>query len=341
LPMTRTTPFTLLALACAMLLAVACGNARPTSRPSPTPSNTPPIPTFNAPTNPPTPTSTPTSVPTVVPTLVEEDARLQLAHLLSTNGGCRLPCLWGIDRDQTTYQQAQAVIAPLTGISTLWAFKPDFSQIYAKYFEPGVRIATYDFNLWDPPPLTPFLDLDFYVSTSHDTINRIVLRTRVLTKVPGPYGYYFAHVFDNLRFGNLIRNYMLPRILADQGVPAYAGIAVTAERPSNTDAGFEILLLYPDRGLLAQYAIPLHMTGTTYFGCPSSAVPELHIEVLPPGEAAFSDALNPTDWATYLNSRYETLFDATGMTLDQFTTTFRTASQECIHTPLQLWPSQQ
>ena len=52
---------------------------------------------------------TPTPWPTLPPEVVQEQVR----SLLEDNGGCRLPCLWGIVPGATTGKEAYALLAPL------------------------------------------------------------------------------------------------------------------------------------------------------------------------------------------------------------------------------------
>jgi hypothetical protein len=54
------------------------------------------------------------------PTLPPEQSQSRLFELLDTNGGCRLPCWWGITPGKTTWEEAWQILSPftrLTGIS--------------------------------------------------------------------------------------------------------------------------------------------------------------------------------------------------------------------------------
>ena len=93
--------------------------------PSPTHTLTPTATFTIAPTHTPTPSSTPTAIPT----LSIEDAHARLLELLADNGGCRLPCLWGIMPGETTYQEGQVLLAPFAGISNFTAFKSGIGNI--------------------------------------------------------------------------------------------------------------------------------------------------------------------------------------------------------------------
>ncbi len=83
----------------------------------------------------PLPTYSPTSefTPTVAPTLPIDQAQVELLEMLSNNGGCQLPCLWGIVPGKSTYQEAQAILLPLTSISVLTRFRPESGAIFPIY----------------------------------------------------------------------------------------------------------------------------------------------------------------------------------------------------------------
>jgi hypothetical protein len=93
-----------------VLLALAgCTSMPPIVIPTATPTFTlTPSPTY---------TPIPSATPTLIPTLSVKDAQIKLLGLLATNGGCRLPCLWGITPGKSNYQEAQNVLKPLSGVA--------------------------------------------------------------------------------------------------------------------------------------------------------------------------------------------------------------------------------
>jgi hypothetical protein len=86
-----------------------------------------------------TPTSSqPTLTP--LPTLSEEDAMQELQRMLETNGGCRLPCLWGIVPGESSWEAARQYLESFG------------AYVHSPYGD------DYLVNL-PPPPNTPFTDL--------------------------------------------------------------------------------------------------------------------------------------------------------------------------------------
>jgi hypothetical protein len=57
-----------------------------------------------------------------------------VSGLLANNGGCRLPCLWGIMPGISSYQEARSILKPLTSISRFEHFSFGGSDdIYIEY----------------------------------------------------------------------------------------------------------------------------------------------------------------------------------------------------------------
>jgi hypothetical protein len=78
--------------------------------------------TESLPTNEPAPTIIPTALAswTPQPTLAPDKAEAYVLDLIATNGGCRLPCWWGITPGETTWEEAHSFLETFaTSISTL------------------------------------------------------------------------------------------------------------------------------------------------------------------------------------------------------------------------------
>lgn len=268
----------------------------------------------------PTLISMPTTTPTMIATLSVEEAQEKLLNLLSNNGGCRLPCLWGITPGKSTYQEAQVILAPLGGISELTGFIPEGGGIYPMY-EYG--------------DLTLYTSIGFNVDTLPDNprVNRVSFQTEM--HKPLQEGGY-ENIFDSNFFGESITAYTLPHVLSEQGTPSSVMIA-TAGGPLTRGGtgGFDILLLYPDQGILINYTTQMHLIGPNVRGCPVNAYVEM--ELYPTGNSdSFFEMLEQTDWAIKFGY-YKPLEEVTFMTIDEFYQIFRQATDKCIETPANLW----
>jgi hypothetical protein len=81
----------------------------PASISSPTPTSTSGPAATLRPTR--TPTSVPTAIPTPLPTLAPDEMQATVRQMLQTNGGCELPCWWGITPGETSWEEMQAAFA--------------------------------------------------------------------------------------------------------------------------------------------------------------------------------------------------------------------------------------
>jgi hypothetical protein len=314
-----------------VMLAASCGQSTesldtPSSTMSilSTGSNTP-TPSFT-----PLPTASPTLIPsaTAIPTLPLEEAQTKLLQLLSNNGGCRLPCLWNIVPGESTYQEAQAILSPLSGISELTGFRPEGGAIFPVYTEGDLTLYTI---------------IGFNVNSLPD--NQIVKRVgfnaeahRLLAQ--GGY----EDVFDSKFFGEKVSAYSLSYVLTEQGIPSAVLISTMAGPPTRGGkAGFYMVLLYPDQGILVSYTTNWQNRSGNALGCFQNA--HVEMELYPSGQGdSFSEFLAPTKWSGMwpvpVESPYwKPIEKATAMSLEQFYEIFRQPTEKCIETPINLWPT--
>lgn len=268
-----------------------------------------------------TPTVIPTDTPTAIPTLTEEQARARLLELLANNGGCRLPCLWGITPGKTTYQEAQTILAPLSAISVSTNFHPNSGASIRPWYIEGDLVLTtvVGFNV-DP------------LSKSH-IVSRVGLAAGESNEN--------TSVYDSKTFGQRLRPYMLPGILSEFGKPGSVIIQTYGKQITGI-GGFEIVLVYPDQGIFVHYITQMKTVGANARGCPANA--DVKLDLYPSGDVeAFVKSMNATDWGAFTKIEsvddpyWKSIDKATSMSLDQFYETFRQPTDKCIETPLKGW----
>jgi hypothetical protein len=266
----------------------------------------------------PTETHIPILTPTIVPTLPVEDAQARLLELLSNNANCRLPCLWGITPGLSTDQEAQTILAPLGSVSDFTSLVPSPGDISPRYIDGSFVIYT----------------RVAYLYSENGTVNRIAFNTEAHQSLgEGDY----KDIFDSKFFGEKINAYTLPQVLSDLGVPGEALISTFGgPLTRGGTGGFDLLLLYPDQGVLINYTTQLRLNGKEVRGCLTNAHVEmdLHASGQP---ALFNEALKKTDWAVKMNS-YKPLEEATSMSVQDFYETFRVSTDTCIETSAEIWP---
>ena len=260
--------------------------------------------------------------PTIVPTLPINEARKRLLVLLTDNGGCRLPCLWGITPGKSTYQEAQATFVPLSVLSVLTSFIPEGGAI---------------FPIYPHGDLTLNINAGFSVNASSDNqiVSRVGFQARELKKVDN----MSTDVFDSPFFVEQLGYYMLPNILTQYGEPTTVMLSTMAKLPSSgVPGGFKILLLYPDQGILVNYTMQMQIVGESIMGCPSNS--HIEFELYPPGHAdSFFDLLEPSGWTQIIQKTYKPIEEATSMSQEDFYRIFSQQTNECILTPASLWPA--
>lgn len=315
----------------AVVLAICgCAPARSTIVPRPTtplPSLTPvPSPTATG-------TPTPAFTPTAVPTLPAEGARKRLLELLANNGGCRLPCLWGITPGKSNNQEARAILIPLSSIAK---FPP--------YFEPS-KVNGILVGAISPLYVEGEQHLDSRLGYLYDD-NGIVssISLRVLEEglyKKDEYGNQIkTPIYDSPTFGKRVEYYSLSHVLSEQGIPDSVMIYIPRVEgyPLVVGTGImEAVLLYPEQGIWIKYTMSMDNNGTIIKGCPANA--HIEMELYPSGNPeSFFSLLEKTDWGR-TKGGYKPLKESTSMSVEQFYETFQNPTDKCIETPTNLWPT--
>jgi hypothetical protein len=273
----------------------------------------------------PTSTSIPTAIPTAVPTLPVEVARPKLLEMLGNNSNCRLPCLWGITPGESTKQEAQAILSPLSSLSGFTAFSRPSSGAIDPVYTDG--------------DLETYMNLSFAVSPENDIVTNIVFLGRALRKSNDKNSdILYYDVFDSKLFREHMRAYMLPYILSEQGIPTSVKLYTSGGMtPGGPIGGFHILLLYPDQGFLVHYNTQMKIVGANVRGCPASAYVELQLYPAGNGDS-FIKSLSQS-WQDIISDYYKPVETVTSMSQEQFYETFRQPTEKCIETPAKLWPT--
>jgi hypothetical protein len=228
--------YTLLAVI-TFLLASSCSISQqqlpvPTSGESPIPDTA--TPTFFQPSSTTTitptvePTRTPTITPTFLiptwtplPTLFPDAARSMVTELLNSNGGCRLPCWWGIEPGKTSWVEARHFLQQFAiAIGGIQGESENEWYITVKVPPPYHQIDT------DWIGIT-YIDQNYYVNDG-------------IIEAIEPYNF------------DLSPNYYLPEFLEQYGEPSEVWISTFREEEQNSQPFF-IFIFYQDQGILMLY----------------------------------------------------------------------------------------
>jgi hypothetical protein len=275
-------------------------------------------------------TETPAALPTstVVPTLTVDDAHERLLELLKGNYSCILPCLWNITPGESKYSDAQVILSSLSSISGL---PPVFQD------NGGVVFPFYTDGDW-------VLNTNISFVSANQVVKHITFQSQILKRVIASNGESgFSSVFDTSPLSKYIEQYMLPSVLSQLGIPTSVVISTLANPPSPTaNGGFDIVVIYPERGVLAHYKTQRQLVDGIIQGCFTDSPVE--VELFPVGNRGiFSEELASTSWAGFwpgpvVSPYWKPLEQATNLSLEEFYETFSEITEECVETPATIWP---
>ena len=286
-----------------------------------------PTPSFTA-----SATVTPSHTPTPIPTLPAKEAKLLLLDLLQNNGGCQLPCLWGLTPGETDVQALDLFMEKFGN-----EISSDTQIRHDKFNESGVL----DLISWID-------DLRITVGLSYQSGNGKLERFLVFANSAREYqkdqGLESVDVFGDLHFYQSLHYFMLPQILSKYGRPSKVLIAPFVDDPDYPPAAwmpFSIVLYYPDLGVLVEYITPKERVDDHYRGCPMIG----HINLVlwsPKQEISITEVVQRKS-GNGINSLnvdfFKPIEEATSLTLDEFYQAFKDPNNsQCIETPMDIWP---
>lgn len=260
----------------------------------------------------------PTKLPTT-PVMSNEEAYNQLITMLNDDNRCELPCWLNITPGVSSHSDAQHEWDSFLKMAgTTEAFPKDYLYVFEHVVDNNrISVRTH-----------------YYLSSESETIKSIYITSQALRSIGiGSY----AAVYDTKIYKDILDSYLLSNILTTYGVPnqALLSMEIIEAEPTSPDV-FNIWLLYPTRGVIAQYSGSAEVKNDIITGCPSDTFVSLWL--MPPEDAElYQDTL---EQAMGLPSSpfYKPTEDAIGMILDEFYETFRNPTSRCIESPLGIWP---
>jgi hypothetical protein len=151
-------------------------------------------------------------------TLPDEQAHRLVAKLLSNNGGCKLPCWWGITPNKSTWDETGNYLRSFTSVETHDPILQNENGIQHTYMWIGVNYQT--FQISDPT--------GFEMWEDNGIISSIFI------------------------YKNSAQQFQMPSLLSEYGKPGEVYINTFHSAPGNK-VPFSTILYYPERGILAFY----------------------------------------------------------------------------------------
>jgi hypothetical protein len=253
--------------------------------------------------------------PSKVPTLSETVSKMKVKELIETNGGCKLPCIWGVVPGQSTPNLAKDFLSSLG-----WNGK-DFLKPQGSVFYSGKDI---DDSL--------LLDYAFF-----EDQNKVKI---------------VAFSYIDKRDPKAINTfYTIKNVLIALGVPSqiWLNIAVGGEVQTPDSTGFDLYLYFEKQVVLLKYGGLATKKGDYYYFCPTNASYNANREIFDPQIANISVQIYAGD--PTVNQSPQMLTEPFGkfegkvrsveaFNMDESVFYNETTSNEniiCLRTPVRLW----
>lgn len=241
---------------------------------------------------------------TPLPTLSIKQAQEKINALNLNNGGCQLPCWWGITPNITTWQETLQFLASFTVIK---------QGENGSFFEGGKTYHTMYFEV-------------YYDIPGEEESRRMLFSGQ-----------------DGVVIGITVfppdtePNYKLDQLLMLFGKPNQ--IYVSAQPYSQTvELPPAIIILdYTNFGILASYQFPLHKSGENLNICPKSVGARLELQ---DPQIKYTNALSIEEYVSMITGfDPKKLENVSEMNIDAFYEAFQDPSSSvCLETPVILWP---
>lgn len=254
----------------------------------------------------PTATSEPVAAKDFIPTTSSARTNSQklVQQLLENNGGCRLPCWWGITPGKTTWTEAYQILEKVSrSIGGHESGESFYVSVHALLPYP------YDF--------APYMEQLYSVKN-------------------GVVDYICVDNFD------LAPKYNLHNFLETYGQPTEVWIRTYSKYEIQVHPFF-VYLFYQDKGILVEYNTgdPLKEIDGKLQNCLVKGMdsPFIHLWSPETQNLSFQDARQFIDLKTVPEPEPRPLLEAAGMDIKTFYETFKNPdTNACLETPRELWP---
>lgn len=256
------------------------------------------------PTETPSPLPTSTAEPGQILTPPGNSAEEQVLWLYETNNGCQLPCWWGIVPGETDWQTARA-------------FLRRFDQdIYRNDLPSGEIFFAVDV----PLPTEVFSEnrTELGILVANDVVQGMQAAVSIGDTPPG-----------------FLELYTLSTFLTAYGQPSEVWLSTYHKPFENDSLPFDMLLFYPQQGIMALFNDNAILDGSLVKGCPQQD-PVRVVSLWSPALGWTFDKVK-NDSSAY-NVDYLRLEDTTDWDTTTFYETFKNPDNTtCIETEAELW----
>ena len=285
-------------------------NVTPTSSLLPTDTTVPPTQTLTSIPSTPLPVFTSTPLWTPFPTFSSTESVENLRLWMQGVFDCLLPCWGGITPGKTTWQEARQLVEQMSGFSAV-----NVSENISCDFGECNGIG------WSLYPAT-VAEGSFYTKLPENIAHLIHINVQNE---------------GNAQKINLLRNIGLQDVFRWYGAPPMLLFNVETNLAENRF--MELILVYPERQFVIKYTKNTELIEDQIVNCGQDH--QIELIILDNKEQLMSldsvaNAVETRD--LHLDSRYKTVEEATGLTLNSFYEAINAFNDFCISTPVNIWP---
>ncbi|MCB0017961.1 MAG: hypothetical protein KDE09_09245 [Anaerolineales bacterium] len=237
--------------------------------------------------------------PTIAPEMREE----YFLELMQSNGGCALPCWWGVEVGQSTMGQVR--------------------QLYER-FDPHIVGTTWENGISSAIEIT----LD-YVDSEHGSLHSYAAVDDVVSSI-----YIDAGRTPQYQIGS---------VLAQLGAPSETWIWTYPEPAFDGQITMSFVMFFPQKGTIAYYELPVVRQDDNVEACFDTEglsifyfwLPE---ELNPFGELSLKELVHPN--SIFNVELSHPIQDVSNWDVNQFYSTLVDPNHtDCLETPADIWPS--
>ncbi len=259
-------------------------------------------------------TSTSTVILTPYPTLSPAEELAKILELLKTNGGCELPCWWGITPGHTSQEEAFTFLEQI-GFPPIW-------------FDSGGWY--YNIKMLTSPEDAIFIDYEIHLQEK--TISYIHMR--------GTGGVSHRTLFAKI-WESSLPEFIIPNYGTPSRVLIWSVSNLACDQSPCSKAPYELWLFYDKQGFLVRYDGTVEYK-STYVFCPTFGeagnLDGQKIDIFlksPQDTRSLESLLLPADGF----QESKNLVDLTGTSLEEFSGHYQQNDQLfCFSTPRDIWP---
>lgn len=282
--------------------------------------------------------------PTALPAITASNAREVLEEFVLENGGCELPCVFGVIPGESGEESVDSLVS---------YFQEDVLQVGIHGYDEGDRVYAsvhreenhggVTLLFWKNRLRVQFSFNYFFDESEVDQITLGVEAFQHVENVSQRAEMSFEHPY----FESLLKSYSLGHILNTYGPPTQILVKVFPDDPEAPQSAiylFDFVLFYPQQGFVVEYLSVREEYGEYYLGCPTKA----HIDLStwnPRKKLSLGDAIRYFSNVNGISRSnlvsFKPIEDVTSLGISNFYDMYRDKTFEgCVATPKDLWSSE-